>query len=240
MGLRSVGLFLLKCAASVSRRSREEKLDLIRSLVPAGSHILAIGVEGDGGRQAGGCDVGNYIELHLHQAGHQLTALAYDVDIPETLLAAGVMFVRADGTALPFRDGAFDVALSNAVVEHVGGAREAAKLLDESRRVSRRFAVHTTPNRWFPVETHTLVPLVHWLPRACHHRVLRANRLYRWRAGDFLFSRRQFGGLSPGGRVLGGWPATWPITLVGIWPAKRRLGGTVHGSGSSSPPLLDQ
>jgi hypothetical protein len=31
-------------------------------------------------------------------------------------------------------------------------------------RVSQRVFV-TTPNRWFPLEVHTLLPVVHWLPR---------------------------------------------------------------------------
>jgi hypothetical protein len=38
-------------------------------------------------------------------------------------------------------------------------------------RVARRAFV-TTPNRWFPLEVHTRLPLVHWLP----DRV--ANRAY--------------------------------------------------------------
>ena len=28
----------------------------------------------------------------------------------------------------------------------------------------------TTPNRWFPVELHTRLPLVHWLPDGVAHR----------------------------------------------------------------------
>jgi hypothetical protein len=27
----------------------------------------------------------------------------------------------------------------------------------------------TTPNRWFPVEVHTKLPLVHWLPERAAH-----------------------------------------------------------------------
>jgi SAM-dependent methyltransferase len=41
-------------------------------------------------------------------------------------------FVRADGMALPFRDGAFDLVLSHAVIEHVA---DAPRYLRECRRV---------------------------------------------------------------------------------------------------------
>jgi hypothetical protein len=29
----------------------------------------------------------------------------------------------------------------------------------------------TTPNRWFPIEVHTMLPLVHWLPPTAFRKV---------------------------------------------------------------------
>ncbi len=68
--------------------------------------------------------------------------------------------VRADGRELPFADGAFDLGFSNAVVEHVAGGREGQRrFVHELCRVAQRVFV-TTPNRWFPLEVHTLLPFV--------------------------------------------------------------------------------
>ena len=75
-----------------------------------------------------------------------------------------VRHVVADGRSLPFADGEFDVAFSNAVVEHVGGRADQVAFVHELCRVATRVFV-TTPNRWFPVEVHTLLPVAHWLPR---------------------------------------------------------------------------
>ena len=76
-----------------------------------------------------------------------------------------VRAVRADGRELPFGDGEFDLAFSNAVVEHVGGGREGQRrFVHELCRVARRVFV-TTPNSRFPLEVHSLVPFAHWLPR---------------------------------------------------------------------------
>ncbi len=72
-------------------------------------------------------------------------------------------FVRADGRRLPFRDNAFDLVFSNAVVEHVGEAREQEEFVGEHGRVGMAWAM-TTPNRWFPLEPHTLAMLRHWNP----------------------------------------------------------------------------
>jgi SAM-dependent methyltransferase len=54
-------------------------------------------------------------------------------------------FARADGMALPFRDGSFDLVLSHAVIEHVA---DAALYLRECRRVlapGGRFYLSTAP-----------------------------------------------------------------------------------------------
>jgi hypothetical protein len=75
-----------------------------------------------------------------------------------------VRVVRADGRELPFADHEFDLGFSNAVVEHVAGGRNGQRqFVRELCRVARSVFV-TTPNRWFPLDPHTLLPFAHWLP----------------------------------------------------------------------------
>jgi hypothetical protein len=75
----------------------------------------------------------------------------------------GLRYIRADGLALPFSDNEFDIAVSWAVIEHVGGFEKQEKFLKEIIRVSKRSFI-TTPNRWYPIEFHTVIPFLHWLP----------------------------------------------------------------------------
>jgi len=75
----------------------------------------------------------------------------------------GVTFYRANACNLPFDDKTFDLAFCSAVIEHVGQRQNQLTLLRELTRVSR-IAVVTTPNRYFPIEFHTLTPFLHWLP----------------------------------------------------------------------------
>jgi len=81
----------------------------------------------------------------------------------------GLQFVKADACQLPFNDNSFDLAFCSAVIEHVGSRQRQAKLIHELVRVSQ-IAVITTPNRYFPVEFHTLTPFIHWL----HPQIFRA------------------------------------------------------------------
>jgi SAM-dependent methyltransferase len=62
---------------------------------------------------------------------------------------------------LPFPDGAFDIATSNAVLEHVGSAENQGRFVGELMRVGRRVFI-TVPNRFFPLEHHTGIPFLHW------------------------------------------------------------------------------
>lgn len=72
--------------------------------------------------------------------------------------------VRGDGCRLPFPDGAFGVAFSNSVIEHVGAWEDQQRFAGEIRRVAPRIWVQT-PNRWFPIEPHFVALFIHFLPR---------------------------------------------------------------------------
>ncbi len=69
------------------------------------------------------------------------------------------------GARLPFADASFDIATSNAVLEHVGGLAQQSAFVAELARVARTVFV-SVPHRFFPVEHHTGIPLLHWTDRS--------------------------------------------------------------------------
>jgi len=84
----------------------------------------------------------------------------------------GARYVEADLRAIPLPDGYFDYGICNAVVEHAGTRDQQLALVAEVCRVCRN-VLFTTPNRRFPVELHTFLPLLHWLPDGLYRSVLR-------------------------------------------------------------------
>ncbi len=91
----------------------------------------------------------------------------------------GVQFVQTGKQGLPFKDKAFDIVFCAAVLEHVGTREEQRAFITEIIRVSRGFFL-TTPNRYYPIEFHTFLPLLHWLPQPWHQLLLRYAGLDFW------------------------------------------------------------
>ena len=112
----------------------------------------------------------------------------------------GLTFVQTSGDYLPFDDRQFDVAFSTAVIEHVGDRERQRTFLAELLRVSKRFFL-TTPNRWYPVELHTYVPFLHWLPQHHHQRALLRLGKEPWATTENLnlLDERELRALFPAG-----------------------------------------
>ena len=111
----------------------------------------------------------------------------------------GVRFVQiTPNEKLPFEDQEFDIVFSNAVIEHVGTKRNQCFFLREVFRVSKTFFM-TTPNRWFPIEHHTGLPLLHFLPLTTFRFLLRSIGFDFYAVEENLnpLSRRSFINLFP-------------------------------------------
>jgi SAM-dependent methyltransferase len=164
---------LRRAASWTSLRSREQKLRFFFELLQPGPEttVLDVGVT-DAPFGAGSTD--NFFEAR-YPWPWQITAVG-DTGLDRFRAAfPTVRAVQADGRALPFADGEFELGFSNAVIEHVEGGREGQRqFVRELTRVARRVFV-TTPNRFFPVEVHTLLPFAHWLPPSLRERAVRAR-----------------------------------------------------------------
>jgi SAM-dependent methyltransferase len=187
----------VRLADAVSLRSRKRKLDLfLEELQPTPeTTVLDVGADELAFGEGDGCGTLNFFE-ELYPWPERITALGLQDGAGFRARYPQVAYVQGDACELPFEDGAFDIVFSNAVIEHVGGRERQRRLVSEALRVGRRLFL-TTPNRLFPVEVHTRLPLVHWLPDSLSHRVYDA--VGKGSAKDVrLLTPRAFESLFPG------------------------------------------
>ncbi len=129
--------------------------------------ILDVGVTAD--RK---CGFSNFFEV-LFPHPERVTAFSDQDASWMSEVWQGLKFVRGDARKMPFADKSYDFVFSSAVIEHVGSRDCQLAFLRECVRVARKWIFITTPNRWFPVEMHTGLPLLHWLPVRWHRRIIK-------------------------------------------------------------------
>jgi hypothetical protein len=112
-----------------------------------------------------------------------------------------------------FADREFDVVFSNSVIEHVGAFDHQARMASEIQRVGRRYFVQT-PNRYFPLEPHFLLPFFQFLPVPLRAWMLSRSDVGWWkRIPDYaaakaeiesiqLLTRRKLERLFPGATII--------------------------------------
>ena len=66
-----------------------------------------------------------------------------------------------------------DLVVSNATIEHVGNTLNQKKMLENVIKLTKKIFVLTTPNKFYPIELHTKIPLIHWFPKSIYRKILK-------------------------------------------------------------------
>jgi SAM-dependent methyltransferase len=140
----------------------------------AQTRVLDVGVTSDSTQAES-----NYFE-HMYPHPENITCVGTEDGSHLVSQYPGLVYERVQAEdPLPFGDSEFDVVFSNAVLEHVGSRGAQSAFVRELCRVGKAFFI-TTPNRWFPIEHHTGLPLVHYLPPHVFRGLLRGTRYSHW------------------------------------------------------------
>lgn len=163
-------------ASKISTRFREKMFaKFMANMRPtAERQVLDVGVTSDDKYQES-----NYFERFYPYKNKLVCVGTEDGSYLETKYPGIKFQLIVPHEPLPFKDHEFDIVFSNAVIEHVGSRDSQRAFILEILRVSRSFFL-TTPNRWFPVEFHTALPLLHYLPATLYRNLLRSIGEQYW------------------------------------------------------------
>jgi ubiquinone/menaquinone biosynthesis C-methylase UbiE len=193
---------LLQFVKPIHRKYRGQKIELFMRLVHEGGRsgrLLDVG---------GGPGVdGEFLELYA--TFDEVVVVNLD---PEEFKAPAGMRVKkivADARELPLESRSFDWVFSNAVIEHVGGWAHQERFAKEIRRVASRGYFVTTPNKYFPIEPHAMLPFYQFLPVFAQKKVAPFSPGYLRQYEEInLLSGGQMRKLFPGATVL---PVGFPV-----------------------------
>ncbi len=161
---------ILKLIAPIHRKLRSQKCDIFFDALKPQRCDSLLDVGGGTGI------LGEFGRIYRYFTSVQVVNL--DAQVIEEEGLGHVKCQVADGCSLPFPDKSFDWVFSNAVIEHVGGAYRQRRFAQEIRRVARRGYFVATPNRYFPVDPHTLLPFYQFLSPEWQRRFCRFSPGY--------------------------------------------------------------
>jgi hypothetical protein len=171
----------------ISRKFRSKRKEIFLKLFEINPTTQILDLGGEGG-------------AHIHHVLSGTRAVPANVYTADIELAANhatedygyTPVVIPESGKLPFGDLYFDIVFCSSVIEHVTIPKQELYRLtsdqefkrrsfthqtdfsDEIRRIGKGYFVQT-PNRWFPFETHTWLPFVHYFPRPILLRLLRVS-----------------------------------------------------------------
>jgi len=193
----------------VHRRSREKRHRLFIQLLrpTADTRILNVGATG---ANTGLPEQLEYWYPHREKLTGGGPSLEEITDYRKSF--PGVTGVVFDGCALPFADKSFDIVYSNAVVEHLPGADYVARFAREVQRVGKSWFI-STPNFWYPIDSHYHLPLVQLLSQDSQRKLVRKLGKVPYDHLQLL-SKSDLGKLFPTSRVVGCRVTFYPETLI--------------------------
>ena len=64
-----------------------------------------------------------------------------------------------------------DLVIANATIEHVGSRSNQLKMIENMINLTNNHMIVQTVSRYFPIETHTKIPFIHFLPNKIYRKI---------------------------------------------------------------------
>ena len=152
----------------IINKKRIEMVTLIKKYIKTSQikDLLDIGTTEDSSADSSNifCKMLDKIKIHKSVSNQKIKDKRFKLTIKKSITSK-----FAKETINIFKS---DLVVSSATIEHVGGLKNQIAKVGNMISLSRQYVVISTPNRFYPIELHTKLPLLHWLPKSFFRKIL--------------------------------------------------------------------
>ena len=152
----------------IINQKRIEMIDLINKKIKISNikHLLDIGTTEDSSAKSSNifCKMLNKIPIHKSISNQKITNKRFKKCLKKS--------ITSNFSQKNIKDFKCDLVISSATIEHVGNFQNQVSKIKNMISLSNQYVVISTPNRFYPIELHTKLPLIHWLPKKIFRRIL--------------------------------------------------------------------
>jgi len=108
------------------------------------------------------------ISYHMIQAGNEVISIDISADLFRNTFfpEKKIQFLLANGISMPFKDETFTIVICNQVIEHIPSHHQLNLVKEIYRVLGKDGLVYVaTPNKFWPIEPHTKLPLISYFPK---------------------------------------------------------------------------
>jgi hypothetical protein len=152
----------------IINKKRVEMVHLVKKNINISQikDLLDIGTTEDSSADSSNifCKMLNKIKIHKSISNQKITNRRFKLCIRKSITSK---FSKENINA--FKS---DLVISSATIEHVGSLKNQIAKVENMISLSKKYVVISTPNRFYPIELHTKLPLLHWLPKTFFRKIL--------------------------------------------------------------------
>ena len=165
---KNYGILNIELVDNLIEKKRAEMLDILNQNIE-GNNINSF------------LDIGTTEETTLKSSNYFLNKFQ-NIPIKKTISDQNINFEKLTSTLKKSITASFtneeitefksDLVISSATIEHVGNYDNQKKMIENILKLTKKFFLITTPNRFFPIDFHTKIPFIHMLPKSIHRKIL--------------------------------------------------------------------
>ncbi len=152
----------------IINQKRIEMIKLIKKKIKISdlNDLLDIGTTADSTAKSSNifCKMLDMIPLHKSISNQKITNNRFKVKIRKSITSS---FSKKEIKILKS-----DLVISSATIEHVGKYENQVKKVRNMIKLTNKYFIISTPNNYYPIELHTKLPLIHWLPKKIFRKIL--------------------------------------------------------------------